>query len=137
MQLPNPKWTLAPTIAATLATILSLSACAGDDQSPTVLSTTPANGALKVDPATTQISVTFSEPMRDSNWSWVYESKDSFPQLDGDPRFENGYTTNVITVTLELGKDYVIWINSQQFYNFKDQAGNAAIPYKLTFRTAG
>ena len=110
-------------------------ACAADDTQPTVLRTVPENGARDVDPTLSELSVTFSERMRNGNWSWVYENKASFPQMLGHPRFVDDLTRNVLPVRLEPNKDYVIWLNSDQFTNFKDEAGNPALPFKLTFRT--
>ena len=110
-------------------------ACAADDTAPTVLRTVPENGARDVDPTLSELSVTFSERMRGGNWSWVYENKESFPRMLGHPRFVDDLTRNVLPVRLEPNKDYVVWLNSDQFTNFKDEAGNSAPPFKLTFRT--
>lgn len=35
------------------------------------------------------------------------------------------------------GKFYAVWLNSEKFHNFKDATGTPAVPYLLTFRTAG
>ena len=120
-----------------LPVVLQLGGCANDNSAPSVLGTNPANGDQHVDAALTVMSVTFNEQMMDGNWSWVYESKESFPQTTGQPRYEDNFTRNVVPVALEPGKEYVVWINSSGFKNFKDKAGNPAIPYKFTFRTTG
>ena len=99
------------------------------------MQTVPANGDRAVDPALSELSVTFSERMRDGNWSWVYENKESFPQMLGHPRFVDDLTTNVLPVRLEPNKEYVVWVNSAEFTNFRDEAGNSAPPFKLMFRT--
>ncbi len=114
--------------------IWTLSGCAADDLAPTVLRTVPANGDRTVDPALSELSVTFSEPMRDGNWSWVYEDENSFPQMLGHPRFVDSQK-NVLLVRLEPNKENVVWLNSAEFTNFRDEAGNSAHPFKLTFRT--
>ena len=123
--------------ALTLAVFASsvLAGCAADEMPPTVLQTVPANGDSDVDPSLSELSVTFSEPMQDGNWSWVYESKESFPTMLGHPRFEEGLTTNVLPVRLEPDKEYVVWVNSAEFTNFKDAAGNSAPPFRFTFST--
>ena len=36
---------------------------------------------------------------------------------------------------LAPGKTYAIWLNSENFGNFKDTAGHAAVPYLLIFKT--
>jgi hypothetical protein len=38
-------------------------------------------------------------------------------------------------VTLEAGKTYGWWINSQKFQGFQDAQNHPAIPYLLTFKT--
>ena len=112
-----------------------LAGCGTDDVPPSVLQTVPANGDREVDPALSELSVTFSEQMRDGNWSWVHESKKSFPQMLGHPRFVDGMTRNLLPVRLEPNKEYVVWLNSEKFTNFRDEAGNSAPPFNLTFRT--
>jgi len=110
-------------------------ACAADDIPPSVVQTVPANGDRAVDPTLSELSVTFSERMRDGNWSWVYENKESFLQMLGHPRFVDDLTTNVLPVRLEPNKEYAAWVNSAEFIKFWDEAGYFAPPFKLMFRT--
>ncbi len=102
---------------------------------PKVVATFPANGATDVDPATEVISVTFDTAMQAGRWSWVYESKDSFPDMAGEPSYSPDRKTCLLPVKLASGKTYVIWINSKAFNNFRSEAGVPAGPYKLTFST--
>ena len=102
---------------------------------PSVVDTYPTTGSTDVDPATTEISVTFSEPMSDGNWSWAYTSEDKFPEMTGQPYYMPGLTRNVLPVRLEPNREYEIWINSRIFANFKDQAGNPATPFRFVFKT--
>lgn len=125
----------APQLFAALIVLL-LGGCATDDAAPMVTQTIPSNGDRHVDPALSELSVTFNEQMQDRNWSWVYENKGSFPQIAGEPNYVDNLTRNVLPVRLEPNKEYVVWINAANFANFKDQAGNPAVPYKLTFRTS-
>ena len=121
-----------------IVVVLLLSGCgARDNVAPRVKSTSPQNGAQDVDPLLTEISVTFSEPMIDGNWSWCFEDKDKFPELTGDPHYTNNNTTNILPVRLEPDKEYVIWINTVSFKDFNDKAGNPAKPYKFIFKTTG
>lgn len=106
-----------------------------DTEAPTVVSTTPPNGSQDVSPDITEISVTFSEAMMDKSWSWAYEQQDKFPQTTGDPSYDASFTINTLPVELEPNKEYEIWINTSQFKNFTDKAGNPAAPYKLMFKT--
>ena len=109
--------------------------CTTDNIPPKVISTVPANGDQSVDPSLSTLSVTFSEPMKDGNWSWAYTTKETFPETTGQPRYEDNHTKNVLPVRLEPNKEYEIWINSSRFRNFRDKAGNPSESYKLVFRT--
>jgi hypothetical protein len=102
---------------------------------PLVSCTSPLNGAANVDPATTELRVTFSEPMRDGSWSWVMEDAATFPELAGDPHYTDGGRTCVLPVRLEPGRKYVLLLNSGQYRNFADRAGNALAPYRWVFFT--
>ena len=111
-------------------------ACGEKDRTPPrVVSTFPQNGSIDVDPSLNEISVTFNERMRDGNWSWVYEDKSTFPQIVGQAYYTEDMTKNVLPVKLEPNTEYVIWINSEGYKNFKDKCGNSACPFKFTFRT--
>ena len=102
---------------------------------PNVIETFPVTGSTDVDPSITEISVTFDEPMMDGSWSWAYSNKDMFPEMNGQPYYQPGHTKNVLPVKLESNKEYEVWINTDQFRNFKDQSGNSAIPFRLVFKT--
>lgn len=103
---------------------------------PVVVKTVPEAGAGDVDPKLTEIKITFSKEMQDGSWSWSTLSKESFPEMDGKPRYLEDKRTCVLPVKLQPGKTYAIWANSQKFRNFKDAAGQPAVPYLLVFRTA-
>jgi RNA polymerase sigma-70 factor (ECF subfamily) len=40
-----------------------------------------------------------------------------------------------LPVKLKAGMTYAIWLNSQNFGNFKDTNGESAVPYLLVFKT--
>lgn len=123
-------------ILVVTAIIFTATACSeADSTPPMVLETFPATGSIDVDSELTEISVTFSEPMTDGNWSWAYTNKDQFPEMSGQPYYLPGHTKNVLPVKLEPNKQYEIWINSENYQNFKDRAGNPAIPFRLVFKT--
>ena len=109
---------------------------AGDSTAPTVVETAPESGSTRVDPAITELRVTFDEPMSPGSWSWAYENKDEFPEITGPPRYLEDRKTAVLPIRLQPNKRYTIWINSSRFQNFKDQSGNPAVPFKLSFETA-
>jgi hypothetical protein len=102
---------------------------------PVVVKTVPEAGAGEVDPNLTEIKVTFSKDMQDGSWSWTTLSKESFPNLDGKPKYLADKRTCVLPVKLEPGKTYSIWVNSEKFGNFKDPDGHSAVPYLLVFKT--
>jgi RNA polymerase sigma-70 factor (ECF subfamily) len=74
--------------------------------------------------------------MADGSWSWSTLSKDSFPEVDGKPKYMKDERTCVLPVKLQPEKTYAIWINSNKFQNFKDSNGTPAVPYLLVFKTA-
>ncbi len=102
---------------------------------PNVVETLPVSGSIDVDPALTEIRVTFDEPMMDGNWSWAFREKSRFPATDGRPRYSDDRRTAVLPVKLEPGATYEILVNSEVHKNFRDRAGNPAVPFVLTFRT--
>ena len=102
---------------------------------PVVLKTVPEAGTADVDPQLTEIKVTFTKDMQDGTWSWATLSKESFPQLNGQPKYLADKRTCVLPVKLEPGKTYAVWLNSTKFGNFKDAEGRAAVPYLLVFKT--
>ncbi len=102
---------------------------------PVVVKTVPEAGAAGVDPKLTEIKVTFSKDMEDGTWSWVTLSKESFPKVNGKPKYLADKRTCVLPVKLESGKTYAIWVNSERANNFKDTDGQSAAPYLLVFKT--
>ena len=108
---------------------------AGDSTAPTVVATTPEGGSTDVDPAITELRVTFDEPMSAGSWSWAYENKEDFPKITGPPRYLEDQKTAVLPVKLQPNRQYTIWINTSRFQNFKDQSGNPAVPFRLSFET--
>jgi hypothetical protein len=108
-----------------------------DKTPPTVVDTFPKNGAQDVDPALTEISVTFSEPMTEGSWSWAYKDPYKVPDMPADPFFTDGNTQNHLPVKLKPDKQYELWINTEKFNYFRDETGNPAVPYELKFKTRG
>ena len=107
-----------------------------DSMPPVVVQTSPQAGETAVDPAITEIRVTFSkEMMTREMWSWVIVSKETFPPIVGKVKYLKDKRTCVAPVKLEAGKTYAIWLNSEKFNYFRDQNQNPAIPYLLVFQT--
>lgn len=115
--------------------LLSGIAFAEKASAPQVVSTVPKTKALDVDPALTEISVTFDKNMMTKDqWSWVMESKDTFPTVTGSASFKDNRTC-VLPVKLEPGKTYRIWISSQKNTGFRDVNNTPAAPFLLVFQT--
>jgi RNA polymerase sigma-70 factor (ECF subfamily) len=105
---------------------------------PSVVKTVPVCGDTTVDPALTEIRVTFSKDMMTKQmWSWCMHSKDTFPQVANPKgiRYLDDKRTCLLPVKLEPGKTYVIWVNTQKNDAFRDTEGHPAVPYMLVFTT--
>jgi RNA polymerase sigma-70 factor (ECF subfamily) len=128
------------TMCAALIAFITCSMALADEVSietapPVVVKTVPEAGSSGVDAALGEIKVTFSKDMQDGSWSWSTLSKESFPTIDGKPKYLDDKRTCTLPVKLEPGKTYAIWLNSEKFRNFKDAAGKPAVPYLLVFKT--
>lgn len=128
---------------AALATLLALAVWEGfaaelslETAPPVVVRTEPVAGANRVDPRTSEIVVRFTKTMQDASWSWDTYSQESYPETTGQPKYADPQTC-VLPVKLQPNKFYAIWVNSEKFKNFKDTGGRPAVPYLLTFTTAG
>jgi hypothetical protein len=99
---------------------------------PVVVKTIPESGDTKVDPTITEIKVTFSKKMADGGWSPVGETS----WMGRDIRYLPDGKTWVAPVTLEPGKTYAVWLNTEKFHNFTDTKGRPAMSYLLVFETA-
>jgi hypothetical protein len=113
----------------------ALSAAVAELQPPKVVKTEPAAGAASVDPAISEIVVTFNKTMADESWSWVETSKDTFPETTGEPYYRPDHKTCVLPVKLQPGKSYEIWINTDQYQSFCDETDRPATPHLLRFTT--
>src|SRR5262249_45924724 len=102
---------------------------------PVVVKTVPEAGSTDVDPALTEIRVTYSKEMTDKSWSWSTWGPENFPKTTDKPFYDKDKRTAVLPVKLEPGKTYAIWLNSEKFTNFKDSEGRSAVPYLLVFQT--
>jgi hypothetical protein len=104
---------------------------------PVVVRTVPVAGSVDVDPALSEIRVTYSKAMHDGSWSWSTWGENNFPENTGTPRYLADGRTCVLPVKLQPDKFYAIWLNSDKFKNFKDAGQRPAVPYLLTFFTGG
>jgi hypothetical protein len=104
---------------------------------PVVVRTVPEAGSTGVDVSLTEIRVTFSKPMQDGSWSWSTWGEENFPDMTDKPHYLPDGRTCVLPVKLKPGKFYATWLNSNKFKNFAAADGQPAVPYLLTFQTAG
>jgi hypothetical protein len=130
---------VALTVAGTLYCWTSLAQTAEpptlENAPPVVIKTEPQSGQSDIEPGRSEISITFSKPMRDGSWSWSQISPESFPAKAGEPHFLQDQRTCVLPVVLESAKTYAIGLNIPPFQNFQDREGHKAMPYLLVFRT--
>ena len=108
-----------------------------DDLAPVVVKTVPEAGLKDVAPGVVELRATFSKEMADKSWSWSTAWQDSSPEMVEKPYYDKDHKTCVIKVKLEPNKTYGYWLNSQNFHNFKDRQGHAAVPYLFVFQTKG
>ena len=128
--------TLAATVLAFAAMAQTARQVSVKAMPPSVVKTVPPAGATDVDPELTELSFTFSKDMMDGSWSACQISDETFPKSgDGKMHYLPDKRTCVMPVKLEPGKTYVIWLNRNQFQNFKDTNRNPSVPYLLVFQT--
>jgi Bacterial Ig-like domain len=108
-----------------------------DAIAPVVVKTVPEAGSKEVPAGDLEIKVTFSKEMTDQSWSWCAAWQNSEAKSVGQPHYEADHKTCVLKVKLEPGKTYGWWINSQKYQAFRDTQNRPAVPYLLTFKTAG
>jgi len=107
-----------------------------DAAGPTVIRTSPSNGANDVDSELAVLSVTFSEAMG-RGWSWVTETGHAAPEVRGFA-FYIDEVTNVLPVKLAPHTNYAIWVNSpdhEELRKFANSDGVSARAYRIQFET--
>jgi beta-lactamase regulating signal transducer with metallopeptidase domain len=105
-------------------------------QAPNIVATSPAVGAADVDPALTEITVTFDQDMG-GGFSWTGGGPDYPPTLEGQKAQWRDKRTCVLPVKLEAGHYYRVGINSSSYRNFRSVAGVSAEPSAIYFTTQG
>ena len=114
--------------------LLSLPASLAFAAPPKVVTSTPDNGEIDVDPATTEIRIEFDQPMHPRGRS-VVGGGPSYPKIAGDLKWLPDGKTFVIPVTLEPEHDYQLNINSDTFKGFQNPKNEPAEWYPIRFRT--
>jgi predicted Ser/Thr protein kinase len=103
---------------------------------PVVVQTVPQAGVSNVDPALSEIRVTFSRDMMTNQmWAFCRISEDTYPKQNGEPHYLADQRTCVLPVNLESGRTYALWLNQGVDDNFRDTQNQPSIPYLLVFKT--
>lgn len=121
---------LVAAFSAALAQEISL-----ETARPVVIKSVPESGSAAVDPATTEIRVTFSKEMQPGGWSWAMIDKETYPGTAEGPRYMEDKRTCVLPIKLQSGKTYAVWVNSDKLHGFTDTKGQSAVPYLIVFKT--
>ena len=100
---------------------------------PKVVSTSPDNGEIDVDPAVKEIRVEFDQAMNPGGRS-IVGGGDAFPSISGDATWSDAKTF-VIPVTLQPDHQYQLGINSDTFKGFAGKNGQPAEWYPVRFHT--
>jgi RNA polymerase sigma-70 factor (ECF subfamily) len=104
---------------------------------PRIVSSSPADGAKDVDPATAQVTITFNQDMG-QGITFNGEGA-SFPFLPGANASWRDRRTCVLPVKLEPGRSYRIALNqfSPNDQSFRSAQGAALMPTTICFATRG
>ena len=103
---------------------------------PRIVATSPAVGATEVDPALTEITVTFDRDM-EGGMSWTGGGPDYPLSPQGAKAQWRDKRTCVLPVRLQAGHHYRVGINSMSYQNFRSADGVPASPTAITFTTKG
>ncbi len=104
---------------------------------PRIVSTSPANGAKQIDPATAEVTVTFDRDMEPS-FTWNGDGP-GYPFVPGTTAFWRDQRTCVLPVKLEAGRNYRVGLNtfSPNIQAFQSVEGVRALPATIRFSTSG
>ncbi len=103
---------------------------------PRVIATSPSAGNVDVDPATSEITVTFDRDMG-KGFSWTGGGPFYPAMLEGKRPFSRDSRTCVLPVKLQRGHYYRVGIQSTSFRNFRSVEGTPADPSAIYFTTQG
>jgi len=101
---------------------------------PQILETAPPNGNQEVDPELNEIRIKFDRQMG-GGYSVMKVYFENYPDITGEPRWEEESTLFILPVKLKPDWDYHLEFNSTKAYSFQDKSGKPLYPYVLKFRT--
>jgi beta-lactamase regulating signal transducer with metallopeptidase domain len=105
-------------------------------QPPKIVATSPVVGATEVDPAVSEITVTFNQEMG-GGMSWTGGGPEFPPSPESQKAQWRDKYTCVLPAKLEAGHFYRVGINSKSYQNFCNARGRAAMPAAIYFTTQG
>jgi hypothetical protein len=103
-------------------------------KTPKVVAMTPQNGQQDVDPATTELVVTFDRPMRDGSWA-VVGGGEHYPETTGKPSYDASRKVLTLPIKLKADWSYELWLNHGKFDSFRSEEGVSLQPVRVTFKT--
>ena len=111
------------------------------DLPPHVVKVTPAENTLDVDPALTEISVTFDQPMTTArSWSWMMlRSWGLYPGVRGgpEPTWDPTGTTCTLPVQLTANRVFAVGCNAVGYTGFRGANNLPAVNFSWAFATGG
>ncbi|MCX5771127.1 MAG: Ig-like domain-containing protein [Candidatus Hydrogenedentes bacterium] len=131
----QPAAAAQPALPAQPAPAAPPAAAAQSSSVPEVVSTSPAVGATDVDPALTEIKVTFDQDMNMGGFSWT-GGGEYFPETAGKPEWVDNRTC-ALHVKLQEAHFYRVGINSKSYNNFRGTNGMPARHTAIYFTTRG
>lgn len=140
---------LAASVASVLAILTLTNARAGQaggtagsevappdpNSPPRIIASSPRSGDTEVDPALTEITVTFDRDMG-GGFSWTGGGSEFPGREDGQARWKDKRTC-VLPTSLQPAHFYRAGINAPSFHNFQSATGVPAIPTAILFTTKG
>lgn len=103
---------------------------------PLIVATSPSVGQTEVDPAITEITVTFDRDMA-GGFSWTGGGPDYPSSPEGQKAKWRDKRTCIFPVKLQAARYYRVGINSTSYQNFKSAGGVPAKPSAIYFATKG
>ncbi|HCU34357.1 MAG TPA: hypothetical protein DGT21_02600 [Armatimonadetes bacterium] len=109
-----------------------------DDFPPYVVDCTPPQAAEGVDPALSEVTVTFNRPIAPGDHSWVLQQgSGQYPGYRGGPppTLSADRLSATLPVRLAPNTVYSLGINDIVYFGYKDTKGRPLLPYGWSFKT--
>mgnify|MGYP002382325540 CR=1 FL=1 len=120
----------------TKATAMEAEAAKREATAPKLVTMSPANGAVDVEPSTATLVLQFDRPMKRTGWSLV-GSKENVPEVVGTPAWDTAGKILTATIRLVPGRTYRFSLNSERFTGFQAADGTPLAPVDVVFSVKG